>query len=72
MNNTDLKDFLGFALVLAVLTYFSLGESRYKYGLSSPDAFVDFFSNIFFKPSITLKTSITLVDISRTIFDVLI
>ena len=28
MKNTDFKDFLGFALVLAVLTYLSLGESR--------------------------------------------
>ena len=47
MNNKDLRDFLGFALVLAVLTYFSLGDNRGKYALSSPSAFIDFFSDIF-------------------------
>ena len=58
MNNTDLRDFLGFALVLFVLTYLSLGESRYKYGLSSPGAFVDFFSDIFSSDSEDVLDSI--------------
>ena len=47
MKNTDFKDFLGFALVLAVLTYLSLGESRDKYISSFPSAFINFFTDTF-------------------------